>query len=295
MYGDAMVKPDSRDADTPQVSVIVPFRDARPYLARCIDSLLAQTLADSEYELLFVNNNSADGGELIVADYPMVTLLNETTAGAYAARNCALRVARGAIVAFTDPDCVVERDWLERALATLQAPAVGIVLGQRLAPSEVGMLPLVMAYESAKTDYITSSGRAERFYGHTNNMAVKREILDELGPFPLVQRGGDTILVRRAVDAHGCAVVRYCAEMRVRHLEVKTLAQYYDKTRKYGESNQRLTQLVPFRPLSARERWIVFRRTVRERNWSPLKSALLLAALLPGALFYEWGRRLRGR
>lgn len=45
---------------TPQVSVIVPFRDPGPDFRRCIESLLDQTLARAAYELLFVDKNAAD-------------------------------------------------------------------------------------------------------------------------------------------------------------------------------------------------------------------------------------------
>ena len=55
----------TQNTGMPAVSVIVPFRDVRPYLARCIESLLDQTLSRNAYELLFIDNNSIDGGILI--------------------------------------------------------------------------------------------------------------------------------------------------------------------------------------------------------------------------------------
>ena len=278
----------------PEISVIVPFLDAHLYLPRCLGSLLGQTLGADDYELIFVDNDSSDGGADIVAAHPRVRLLREPRRGAYAARNLGLREACGRILAFTDPDCEAEPDWLERIAATMRDDSLGVLLGHRLPATDGGVLSLVMAYESQKAAYVTGSGSRDLVFGHANNMAVRRAVMEQVGPFPEVQRGGDTILVRRAVDAFGCGVVRYRPEVRVRHLEVGTLRGYYGKARLYGGSNERLRAFVPFRPLRSSERWEVFRRTLAEQRCSAGRAALLLAALVPGALCYEWGRHALG-
>jgi hypothetical protein len=97
------------------------------------------------------------------------------------------------------------------------------------------------------------------------------------------------------VDAYGCGVVRYDPKIRVHHLEVATLRSYYRKTLTYGQSNERLRELVPFRPLSLRERWRVFGSTVAEQGWSGLRATLLLTLLVPGLVCYEWGRLVSTR
>lgn len=280
---------------TPTFSVIVPFLDVRSCLPGCIDSLLDQTLPRDRYELIFVDNNSSDDGSASVAARSEVLLLSEPTPGVYRARNRGVRAARGEILVFTDPDCRPERDWLERVSATMRAPEIGVVLGHRVPAGSGGLMALVMAYESQKEAYVTSAGIGELVFGHTNNMAIRREVMERVGPFPEVMRGGDTIFVRRAVESYGCRIVRYEPDARVRHLEVARLRDYYRKMLTYGRSNERLRRLVAFRPLSLRERWLVFRRAVREQDCSPARAALLLAALIPGLISYEWGRRVSAK
>lgn len=92
----------------PRCSVIVPFWNAGRYVRRCIESLLSQSLPQSEYELLFIDNNSTDGSDQVVAAFPAVRLLREAKQGSYAARNRGLAEARGEILVFTDPDCAVD-------------------------------------------------------------------------------------------------------------------------------------------------------------------------------------------
>jgi glycosyltransferase involved in cell wall biosynthesis len=277
------------------ISVIVPFQNSRAHLHRCIESLLRQTLRRDAYELIFVDNNSHDGGGAIVARYPGVELLAQPLGGSYAARNHGLTRASGEIIAFTDSDCEAEKNWLERIANEMGSSDVFVVLGQRTPAADRGLLNLVSAYESQKAAYVASRGLDALFFGHTSNMAVRRRVIDELGPFPEVVRGGDTIMMNRLVTAYGSHAVRYCPDIRVRHLEVDSLRRYYGKQRVYGASNERVRASVPYRPLNNRERWQIFRDTVRQERLSAMRGGLLLGLLVLGAFCYEWSRRVARR
>jgi glycosyltransferase involved in cell wall biosynthesis len=272
------------------VSIVVPFHNSEKYIGRCIESLLAQTYPREECEFLFVNNNSTDRSAEIVQGYPAVRLLAESKAGAYAARNCGLAAAQGELLALTDPDCVCTPGWLENMVRAMEPPEAGIVLGYRSYSSDSLLLSLVAAYEAEKARTVTSLQIKELYYGHTNNMAVRRSVFERVGLFPERMRGSDTIFVRRAVDAFGCDLVRYCPAMEVRHLEISDMQTYYQKRAIYGQSNALIGHLLAFRPLLNRERWLVFLHTIRAQRYSALKSVLLLGALVPGAVLYEWGR-----
>ena len=75
------------------------------------------------------------------------------------------------------------------------------------------------------------------------------------------------------------------------HLELDTLAAYYTKRLIYGKSNDRLGDVVPFRPLSNIERWTVFQRVVAKGKFPFGKKLIVFSLLLPGVLLYEAGRR----
>jgi hypothetical protein len=67
---------------------------------------------------------------------------------------------------------------------------------------------------------VFDSGHSDLYYASANNMAVRRRTLEELGGFEERRRGGDTLFVRRVVEARSPAAVSYASQMVVRHLEV---------------------------------------------------------------------------
>jgi len=275
----------------PRISVIVPFHNARPYLRECIDGLLDQTIGRSSYEVLFVNNNSTDGGEALVAAEPSIRMVHESKPGSYAARNAGLREATGEVIAFTDPDCVPRPDWLERVADAMHDLRTGIVLGFRSAPGDGFLLKLLAEYESEKMRYIVGRGRPELFFGHTNNMAVRRSVLDRVGAFEERMRGADTLFVQRAIELMGTGAVTYRDDVEVCHLEVASIFTFYKKNLIYGGSNERLGEKAPFRPLAMGDRLRIARETIRKgRLPAALTAPMLLGALLPGLLCYELGR-----
>lgn len=97
------------------ISVIVPVYNVKPYLTRCLDSLLKQT--HSNFELLLVNDGSSDGSAFVLEDYAKkdqrIRIIHQENRGVSAARNRALDEARGEYITFIDSDDFVEDFYLE--------------------------------------------------------------------------------------------------------------------------------------------------------------------------------------
>ena len=99
-----------------KVSVIVPVYNVEKYVAKCMESILAQTYTD--IELLIVNDGSTDGSYEICKDYALkdsrIKLFTQDNKGLSASRNRMLREATGDYVLFVDSDdwilpCLIER------------------------------------------------------------------------------------------------------------------------------------------------------------------------------------------
>ncbi|MFC4057659.1 glycosyltransferase family 2 protein [Planomonospora corallina] len=115
------------------VSVIVPLHDCRPYLDRCLTSILVQRVAK---EIVVVDDGSTDGGgelaDLYAACHPgTVRVVHQAASGgAGRPRNTGLSLARGRYVFFCDADDYLGEEALERMLAMAERNGSDIVLGR---------------------------------------------------------------------------------------------------------------------------------------------------------------------
>lgn len=92
------------------LSVIVPVYNTKPFLRRCIDSILNQSYRD--WELLLIDDGSSDGSGQICDSYAKkdarIRVIHKKNEGASAARNAGLETASGDYITFVDSD-----DWIE--------------------------------------------------------------------------------------------------------------------------------------------------------------------------------------
>lgn len=94
------------------ISVIIPVYNAKNTLNSCLSALFKQSL--SSFEVIVVDDSSTDTSLKIAETYPCKIVRMQGNKGPGGARNEGARVAKGELLVFTDSDCVVPHDWLER-------------------------------------------------------------------------------------------------------------------------------------------------------------------------------------
>ena len=118
---------DARKA--PAVTVVIPAYNSARYIGQALDSVHAQTFSD--YEVIVVNDGSRDRDELeqVLRDHPLpVIYLSQENKGVSAARNAAIRIAKGEFYAQLDADDQWTPDYLEVQLKVLSDnPDVALV------------------------------------------------------------------------------------------------------------------------------------------------------------------------
>jgi glycosyltransferase involved in cell wall biosynthesis len=104
------------------VSVIVPAFNAATDIAQTVRSVLAQTY--QEIEVIVVDDGSRDATCAIVEEFaardPRIQLVRQSNGGVGAARNTAIRQARGKYIAPLDADDFWYPDKLEKQVACMQ-------------------------------------------------------------------------------------------------------------------------------------------------------------------------------
>ncbi|MGC3997200.1 MAG: glycosyltransferase [Anaeromyxobacter sp.] len=116
------------------VSVIVPTRDGRRFLERCLPALEGSRLPPGwALEVLLVDNGSRDGTAAWAARFPRVRVLAfDRPLGFAAANNAARGAARGEVIAFLNNDTAPEPEWLVRPLALLAGDPGVAAVGAKL-------------------------------------------------------------------------------------------------------------------------------------------------------------------
>jgi glycosyltransferase involved in cell wall biosynthesis len=94
------------------ISVIVPSYNEEANIGRCLESLSNQTIPRNEYEIIVVDGNSKDKTREIAERYADLVFI-QTSPKVGGARNDGVLRSRGEIIATTDADCIIPRDWLE--------------------------------------------------------------------------------------------------------------------------------------------------------------------------------------
>ena len=116
---------------TADVTVILPVRDCAPYLVRCLDSILGQTLPPRQ--VVCVDDGSVDGSSEILDRFARenacVEVLYLDGVGPGAARNQGFERATGAYTLFVDADDFIEPCLLELACKQADERESDIVVG----------------------------------------------------------------------------------------------------------------------------------------------------------------------
>jgi glycosyltransferase involved in cell wall biosynthesis len=116
----------------PLVSVIVPAYNASAYIEEALGSVLAQDYPS--LEVIVVDDGSQDGTPGLARRFgERVRVVEQNNAGPAAARNCAVKLARGDLLAFIDADDVWLPGKLKAQVDYLRAhPETGLVYGRYL-------------------------------------------------------------------------------------------------------------------------------------------------------------------
>ena len=92
-----------------KISIVIPTYNSEKYIARCLDSVLAQE--ERDFEAIVVNDGSKDKTAVLVEEYvkkdKRIILINQENGGVSKARNTGLDRAQGEYIFFVDSD-----DWI---------------------------------------------------------------------------------------------------------------------------------------------------------------------------------------
>ncbi|WP_111682705.1 glycosyltransferase [Winogradskyella tangerina] len=91
-----------------KLSIIIPLYNSGKYLPTCLDSLLRQNLAKSQFEIIIVNDGSTDDSlevaNAYAEEHSNFKIVSKVNGGVGSARNMGISKASGDYIYFIDPD-----------------------------------------------------------------------------------------------------------------------------------------------------------------------------------------------
>lgn len=227
------------------ISVIIPVFNDPERLKLCLIALENQTYSQELYEIIVVDNNSAENIAEVTKQFKQVSLTQESKRGSYAARNQGILIAQGELLAFTDSDCIPTANWLENGVNQLLSESnCGIVAGkidlyyqQKNTPNAAEIFDKLVNLQQEK--YVE-----EYHYGATANLFTFKQVFAKVGLFNAdLKSGGDADWGNR-VFAGGYNLI-YAKDVLVLHPARNSLDQLAKKVMRQtgGTFDRRKRQL----------------------------------------------------
>lgn len=126
-----------------KLSIIVPIYGVEQYLRKCVDSLLAQDIPSSKYEIILVDDGGHDKCPQICDEYarmnelenegvrelgkPHIRVIHRENGGLSAARNSGIEAAQGEYIMFVDSDDYIEPNVLKGLLAQIERDKLDVL------------------------------------------------------------------------------------------------------------------------------------------------------------------------
>lgn len=167
------------------VSVVVPVFNVEPYLKKCIDSLLAQTV--DSFEIILVDDGSSDNCPKICDEYGKshsnIKVIHKANGGLPSARNAGIKASCGKYIAFCDSDDMMKPDMLKKMTeAAEKYNADAVMCGYETFPNKIVTVPSVIKEKViTPEEFIASNDRL-----HSNNelcfswrFIAKRSLIEE--------------------------------------------------------------------------------------------------------------------
>ena len=171
----------------PLVSILIPVYNVEGYLAKCLDSLINQTLTD--IEIICVNDGSTDGSAEILEKYKekdsRIKIVTKENGGLPSARNAGINVAQGKYLGFVDSDDFVEHNMFKRLYEVAEKDKADIVVcGANVLPEDKRasqwlydcLSPQYTQYTEFDSDILYKRGDVTPFLWRN---FVKRELIEK--------------------------------------------------------------------------------------------------------------------
>lgn len=220
----------------PTVSIVIPTHNSGQTIRECLESLFKLNYPKDKFEVIIVDDSN-DKTEKIAKEYPVKFFKLKDSTGAK--RNFGVGKARGQIIAFTDSDCIVHKDWLKNFTKHFNSEVAGVG-GPNLTPKDDPFIAKCVGF--ALSSWLGSGGiRYARTYKSAKsvdhnpscNCAFIKSVFEEVGGFNESMWPTEDIELDYKIRKKGYKLI-YSPDVIVWHRRKSSLSSLFLQIFRYG-------------------------------------------------------------
>ena len=235
------MKHTNNEQTTPTVSIIIPAHNEEATIGKCLASLENLNYPSDKLEIILINDGSTDSTKKISENQRQrlnYKYLETEGVGPSKARNIGLKEASGEYVAFTDADCVVDKEWLSELLKGFIAEDVAGVGGSQDTPDDATEFERKFHFFLLSMHFICEYIKKRDKIELVNHVAscnamYKREVIEEVGGFDERLWPGEDVDLDYKIRHRGYKMA-YNPKAIVAHHRPKNLKSFFNMMKRYG-------------------------------------------------------------
>ena len=218
--------------DIPFISIIIPVRNGEKLLPQCLESLKAQSYSLNRCELIISDGMSTDSTVKIAKNYGAITVQNlKLRVGP--GRNEGFNVSKGELIAFSDDDCVMDKDWLTNSVKYFADNNVGGISGPTITKNLGGPLgeAIGLVFDLAAGTGISAHRSNDDKVKEVDdlpgcNAIYRREVLGKVFPIDESLITGEDVEMNRLIRRQGYKLL-YVPDVKLWHYRRPNVFRFY--------------------------------------------------------------------
>lgn len=205
------------------ISVIIPARNEADNIDKLLNALKKQTYPQNLFEIVVINDHSADNTVEVVKQFPGVILLDlkDDLINSYKKKAIeqGVNAASGKLIVTTDADCVPPSGWLETIVSFYEEKNSVFIAAPVVLQNNSSVIQIFQALDFLVLQGIAAASVYKQFHSMCNgaNLAYEKKAFEEVNGFERIDKiaSGDDMLLMHKIWKKFPARVNYIKSKKV--------------------------------------------------------------------------------
>lgn len=222
----------------PFISVVIPARNAADVIGNCLKSLKELNYPKDRFEVIIADGLSTDK-TVQIAESSGAKVITNPKVRVVSGRNIGFQMAQGELIAFSDADCIMDRDWLKNCVKYFNDEKVAGVGGPNLVPEDesnfskaIGLIfDYAFSFKGGAPTRVFNEVIESRTHG--SNSIYRADVLHQVMPVDEDMIEGEDVVMTAKIKRLGYKLL-YVPDVLVFHCRRATPRKWWNQMYRYG-------------------------------------------------------------